>query len=63
MLFQGLRNSGIPIVELTTDKNGNVIPKLDKDGKPVYKNPDKATWDELEYAANHVNGGYVWSQQ
>lgn len=63
MLFQGLRNSGIPIMELTTDKNGNVVPKLDKDGKPVYKNPDKATWDELEYAANHVNGGYVWSQQ
>lgn len=63
MLFQGLRNSGIPIIELTTDKNGNVVPKLDKDGKPMYKNPDRATWEELEYAANHVNGGYVWSQQ
>ena len=61
LLFQGLRNSGIKIPELTKDKNGKVVPKRDKDGKIVYKNPDDADYTELEYAAN--TGNYMYNMQ
>lgn len=62
MLFQGLRNSGIPIIALTKDANGNMVPKKDKDGKFVHKNPNDATWEELEYTAN-LSNQYIYSQQ
>ena len=62
LLFQGIRNSGIPVVKLTTDDKGNVIPAKDKNGKFIYINPDQASWNELEYAANN-NNNYVYNQQ
>jgi len=42
-------------MKLTTDSKGNVIPEKDKNGKVVYINPDQASWNELEYAANSSN--------
>lgn len=62
LLFQGIRNSGIPVVKLTTDDKGNVIPSKDKNGRFIYINPDQASWNELEYAANN-NNNYVYNQQ
>lgn len=62
LLFQGIRNSGIPVMKLTTDDKGNVIPAKDKNGKIIYINPEQASWNELEYAANH-NNSYVYGQQ
>lgn len=55
LLFQGIRNNNIPVMKLTTDSKGNVVPQKDKDGKIIYINPDQASWNELEYAANSSN--------
>lgn len=62
LLFQGLRNSNIPIMRLTKDDKGNVVPKKNSKGEYEYVNPDNASWDELEYAANHKNH-YLFAQQ
>jgi hypothetical protein len=35
-----LRNSGIPIIKLTTDRNGNLIPEKDESGNIKYINPE-----------------------
>ena len=55
LLFQGIRNNNIPVMKLTKDAKGNVVPEKDKNGKIVYINPDQASWNELEYAANSSN--------
>ena len=60
LLYQGLRNNGIQIPQLTKDKNGNLVP-VKKNGKIQYKNPDDATYEELEYAAN--KGNYIYNIQ
>ena len=55
LLFQGIRNNNIPVMKLTKDAKGNVVPEKDKNGKVIYINPDQASWNELEYAANSSN--------
>lgn len=55
-LYNAIKNRGIKVVKLKVDKKtGKLIPDRDKDGKLQYINPDNASDEELEYAANRGN--------
>lgn len=55
-LYNAIKNRGIKVVKLKVDKQtGKLVPDRDKDGKLQYINPDNASDEELEYAANRGN--------
>lgn len=55
-LYNAIKNRGIKVVKLKVDKQtGKLIPDRDRDGKLQYINPDNASDEELEYAANRGN--------
>ena len=51
-LYTAITNQAIPVYKLTDDGRGNLVP-VKKNGQLVQINPDDATWEELEYAANN----------
>lgn len=62
LLYQGLLNSGMPIPVTEINKDGKRVVKYDKDGKMLTKSISKATFDDLEFAANYQNRYGVMQQ-
>lgn len=62
LLYQGLLNSGMPIPVTEINKDGKRVVKYDKDGKMLTKPISKATFDDLEFAANYQNRYGVMQQ-
>ena len=60
-LYTAIMNQGIPVYKLVDNGRGELVP-YKANGKMVQINPDDASWEELEYAANN-NSSLITKQE